>query len=374
MHNNITQDDKDALIRFIRKAKRFTNGEKVVQFEEAWSKWLGVKHSVFVNSGASANLLTMQYLANLECRVPVTEVYVPALTWVSDISSVLHAGMEPIIRDIDPYSLGIEGSFNPNIPVFVTHILGLVAECKGVSFDNLIEDCCEAHGATYSCGAKVGTRGFISNFSFYFAHHMTTIEGGMICTNDEQAYESFRMLRSHGMTREMHNEEWKKAAEQANPNVHPSFLFKFPAFNCRSTEINAVLGLNQLKRLDENNEERKKNLDVFLNELDHKLYRTHLATHGSSPYALILIMNEPDVKLRNRIEKLLTLCGVEFRRGLSGGGNQLRQPYLRKAGYKWHKRDYKQVEHITDFSWYIGNYPGLPHKKIKDLCRLLNQF
>jgi CDP-6-deoxy-D-xylo-4-hexulose-3-dehydrase len=145
-----------------------------------------------------------------------------------------------------------------------------------------------------------------------------------------------------------------------------------PGFNVRNTEMGAVLGLSQLKRLDENIEKRKKAFTVWLNELSSKLYRTDFEVEGASPYALVLVLNEPSIELRDKVEHLFKLCNVEFRRGLSGGGNQLRQPYLRHK--KWNKEDFVNVEHITDFSWYIGLYPDLEHGKIKDLCKLLNQF
>jgi CDP-6-deoxy-D-xylo-4-hexulose-3-dehydrase len=368
MHNNITEDDRNVMIEFLKSDPILTNGPKVREFEEAWSKWLGVKHSVFVNSGASANLLTITYLAG-----KFNEVVVPSLTWVSDISSVLHNRLEPLFVDIDPYTLAMKQEDLPkNKVIFLTHVLGLVGCKPDFREEFFIEDCCESHGATYDDGSKVGTKGLISNFSFYFAHHMSTIEGGMICTDDELIYEIMRMYRSHGMVREVRNEALKKEWARAYPDVHPSFLFMMPGYNVRSTELNAVLGLNQLKRLDENIHHRKQNFEVFLEELSPTLYRTELATKGASPYGLIIIMKEPNVALRDKIERLFDACKVEYRRGLSGGGNQLRQPYLKHV--KWKKEDYKEVEHVTDFSWYIGNYPGLDHKKIQQLCQYLNQF
>lgn len=375
MHNNITEDDRNELIRFIKTDPILTNGPKVREFEEAWSKWLGVKYSVFVNSGASANLLTMTYLA-IENGGEPAEVVVPTLTWVSDIASVIQSGLTPRFVDIDPETLGMHpGQTNAAISdkthaVFLTHVLGIPTRIRGCP--NLIEDCCESHGATVD-GKKVGTFGRISNFSFYFAHHMTTIEGGMVCTNEEQVYETVRALRSHGMVREMRNKKMKEEIIANFPDVHPSFMFIFPGYNMRSNELSAVLGLNQLKRLDENNEKRKRNFNIFLNELNHRIYRTgDLLTTGQCAYGLIPILREPDLKLRDKIERLFELCGVEFRRGLSGGGNQLRQPYLKSV--KWDKKDFSEVEHITDFSWYIGNFPDLDHKNIRAICKLLNQF
>lgn len=379
MAANITKEDRNEVIRFLRADPILTNGPKVRKFEEAWSEWLGVKYSLFVNSGASANLLTMQYL-KIENRYNVySNILVPTLTWVSDISSVMHAGFTPVFIDIDPETLAMNDkeverlmASTPHVRgVFITNVLGLCARYPNIPSRLLIEDCCECHGAEID-GKKLGTFGRISNFSFYFAHHMSTIEGGMVCTNDEEVYETIRMLRSHGMVREMTNEKYKKEWRDRNPTVHPAFLFAYPAFNCRSTEINAVIGLSQLKRLDENNEKRRKNFEVFLHELNPRLYRADFKTKGMSPYGLILVMREKDEGLRNKIEHLMNLCNVEFRRGLSGGGNQLRQPYLKHLGEE--PGLFPHAEHVTDYSWYVGNYPELSHQKIKDLCKYLNQF
>jgi CDP-6-deoxy-D-xylo-4-hexulose-3-dehydrase len=236
----------------------------------------------------------------------------------------------------------------------------------------LIEDVCESHGATFK-GRKLGTFGWISNFSFYYAHHMSTIEGGVICTNDSNVYETVRMLRSHGMVREATSDEIKQSYIKNHPDLNPAFIFAFPAYNVRPNEIGAVIGRFQLKRLDENNKMRKRNLDLFLSRLDPIKYQTDFAIKGSCNYAFTLVLNEPDTALRDRVEQTLRQHGVEFRRGLSGGGNQLRQPYLRKImGNEF--EHYPKVNHVHFFGWYIGNYPGLEEQKILDLCVLLNDL
>ncbi len=373
MVNNITEDDRNAVVEFLKTDPILTQNKKVEEFEEAWSKWLGVKYSVFVNSGASANLITMR-IAKIITHYE--KMVVPTLTWISDISSTIDVGFSPIFSDISPQTLGIDFSKIGNqekAPVFVTHVMGLSA-FKDDSFKKtpfLIEDCCECHGASY-LGQKLGTFGTISNFSFYYGHHLSTIEGGMICTDDEPIYETARMLRSHGLLREIKNKELKKRQHELEaPHLPSEFVFLMGGYNMRSTEINAVIGLSQLRRLDENNEKRKKNFEVFLNGINPSKYRTDFWVEGSVNYALTLVLKEPNPILRNDIETLLRASQVEFRRGLSGGGNQLRQPYLNSL--KWEKEKFKEVEHISDYAWYIGNYPDLPHEKIHKLCHLLNQ-
>jgi CDP-6-deoxy-D-xylo-4-hexulose-3-dehydrase len=382
MRNNIVREDLDAVIELLRRDDAMlTQSSNVREFEREWSQWLGVKHSVFVNSGSSANLITMAALRELRGG---GEVIVPTLTWVSDIASVLQCGFEPVFVDIDERTLGMDTEevlrkITPRTrAVFLTHILGYNALddrlLRGLEERRipLIEDACESHGATFK-GRKVGSFGLMSNFSFYYAHHMSTVEGGMVCTNDGELYETVRMLRSHGMVRESQSPEVRRRYEERHPDLNPDFIFAFPAYNVRSTEINAVLGRTQLKRLDANNHRRTENLRTFLGNLDAKRYRTDFAVDGSCNYAFTLVLKAPDQRLADALMKALREAGVEFRRGTSGGGNQLRQPYLRRVlgDDAWKK--YPKVDHVHFFGMYIGNYPDLEHERILELCELLNK-
>jgi CDP-6-deoxy-D-xylo-4-hexulose-3-dehydrase len=381
MKNNITRADLDAVIGYLSQDDPpLTHSKQTLAFEREWSEWLGVKYSVFVNSGASANLLTMAAIKEL---YGPGEVIVPPLTWVSDIAAVLQNGLTPIFVDIDRRTLGMDSGqvlarLNPNTrAVFLTHVLGYNALTQQLLDElerrniPLIEDVCESHGATFN-GCKLGAFGLISNFSFYYAHHMSTIEGGMICTNDRNVYETVRMLRSHGMVREATSDEIRQSYITNYPDLNPDFIFAFPAYNVRPNEIGAVIGRSQLKRLDENNRIRRRNLELFLSRLDPSKYQTDFAVEGSCNYAFTLVLKEPDTALRDRIEQTLREHRVEFRRGLSGGGNQLRQPYLRKIMGNEFER-YPNVNHVHFFGWYIGNYPGLEEEKIEALCQLLNR-
>ena len=272
MENNITKEDIDVLIEFLRPMPRLTQSSNVLAFEREWSKWLGVKYSVYVNSGASANLITIAALNHLYGG---GEIIVPTLTWVSDIASVLQNGFMPVFVDINPKNLCMDDEqviaklSDKTKAVFMTYVQGfngltdrLLSVLKGRNIA-LIEDVCESHGAAFK-GKKLGSFGLISNFSYYFAHHMSTIEGGMVCTNDENIYEIIRMLRSHGMVREALNERFRQDYIDENPDLSPDFIFAYPAYNVRGTEIGAVIGRNQLKRLDDNNNKRRKNFEFFL--------------------------------------------------------------------------------------------------------------
>ncbi len=258
MSNNINSSDIAALTEFLQKSDRFTNGPKVREFEEAWSKWLGVKYSVFVNSGSSANYMT---LAGIRERYGAGEVLLAPIGWASDIAAVIAAGMEPVFVDVDLKNLSMKeeeaiGKMTGRTKaVLLTHVLGyngMAQKIRDICTDRgivLVEDVCESHGAVFQ-GKKLGSIGDVSNFSFYYAHHMSTIEGGMVCTDDEEFYNLMRMFRSHGMLRECDDKDYIRAVGEGHPELHPEFIFTVPGYNMRSTELNAVIGLNQLKRLD----------------------------------------------------------------------------------------------------------------------------
>lgn len=381
MKNGIARADLEAVCALLRQEDpRLTQGRHVRAFEREWSDWLGVKYSVFVNSGSSANLVTMAALKELYGD---GEIIVPTVTWVSDIASVLHCGFQPVFVDIDPRTLGMDNEqvlqqlTSRTRAVFVTHVLGYNAlgrrlleelDKRGIP---LIEDVCESHGATWQ-GRKLGSIGLASNFSFYYSHHLTTIEGGMVCTNSADLYEALRMLRSNGMVRELDSDSRKREYRDEHPDLSPEFIFAYPGYNVRGTEINAVIGRSQLKRLDENIRQRNENLLLFLDHLDASTYQTDFATEGSSSYALTLIVKQPNLTLCQQVMTALKAHGVEYRRGMAGGGNQVRQPYLRRLLGPDEWRKYPCANHVHFHGFYIGNYPTLGQDKILSLCDLLN--
>ena len=369
MRNNFSREDLDAVVEYLQQDDPIlTNGSHCKAFEEEWSDWLGSKYSVFVNSGSSANLLSMTVLKLM--HPDGGEVIVPPLTWVSDIASVIQTGFTPVFADINPTTLAMDTDCiiskisNATRAVFLSHIQGFngltnqlleTLQDKDIA---LIEDVCESHGATHN-GQKAGSFGLMSNFSFYYAHHMSTIEGGMVCTDDEQVYENLRMLRSHGMVREASRNSTVDRYVTDNPELNPKFIFAFPAYNMRNTEIGAILGRRQLTRLDANNEIRTKNQDRFLSTIDPRFFQTDFLTEGSSNYAFNLILREKNDDLMNNLMKKLDENGIEFRRGSAGGGNQLRQPYLRDIVGSNAWSAYPHVEHVHYYGMYIGNFPDL---------------
>ena len=382
MHNAILDQDRDELITFLQEPNvRLTNGKMVRKFENEWSNWLGVKHSVFVNSGASANDLTMMALKEIYGS---GEVIVPPLTWVSDISSVIRAGHEPVFVDINPNSLAMDLdsillAITPRTKaVFLTHVLGLDGLTDELLNELssrkilLIEDVCESHGATHN-SKKLGTFGWASNFSFYFAHHITTIEGGMISTNDSKVYDVLRIMRSHGLVRESDSEITRKEYSLNYPDLNPEFIFAYASHNMRPTELNAVLGISQLQRLDNYIDQRRNNFEIFLSNLDSEIFQVDFKIEGNSNYALILILKYASMDLREKVERILIRDGIEYRRGLAGGGNQLRQPYLRNQRNFPDPTKFPITDHMHFYGWYIGNNPDLTPEVIINLCKSLSK-
>lgn len=380
INDSITESDKKALTDFINEPnQRFTQGKKVREFEEAWSKWEGVKYSTFVNSGASANYIMASIMKE---QKGLGEVIVSPLGWVSDVSPLVNLGFTPVFVDVSMETMSItldnikNAVTDKTVGVCLVHVLGfnaitdeMVKFCK----DNdlfLIEDCCESHGATHK-NRKSGSLSDVSNFSFYFGHHITTIEGGMVCTNDNDIHQLTKAFRSHGLTREL-SDEVQNEYQTKYPDINPLFTFAVPGYNVRSTELNAVLGLEQLKRLDYNVWNRQDNFRVWLSCLNPLKYQTNFKEEGSSNFSLPLIIQDSNKELFEKVCVLLDDEDVEYRIGTAGGGNQARQPYLEKYEFRTH--DLTNVNYIHDYGLYIGNHPELNKEEIIYLCDKLNSL
>jgi len=191
----------------------------------------------------------------------------------------------------------------------------------------------------------------------------------MVCTNDEELYEYAKLYRSHGMTRGV-SHRLEDYYEERYPDLNPLFTFAVPGYNMRNQELNAVLGIEQLKRLNYNCDKRRDNFKTWVDSLDSNKFYTDFYQNGNSNFALPLILRKKDLKLFEDCCKLLTYEDVEYRVGTAGGGNQARQPYLEK--YKFSMYDLSNVDHIHDFGLYVGNHPELTSNQIIDLCKKLN--
>lgn len=380
INNNVSKSDRKILSNFILSDSRLTNGEKVKEFEKNWSDWLGVKHSIMVNSGASANYISIAMVKELR---GIGEIIVSPLGWVSDISSICQLGMTPVIVDICLERLSITYE---NIEKAITEKTKAIVliHCLGFNAINhkiielakkhnilLIEDCCESHGATFE-DKKIGTYGDISVFSFYFGHHITTIEGGMVCVNSDDLCDYAKLFRSHGMTRES-SFGLQKFYTDNFPELNPLFTFAVAGFNMRSTEINAVLGLEQLKRIDYNITKRNENLFFWLESLNRDKFFVDFYLEGCSNFALPLILLPNFKNKLMEVRIILENEGVEYRLGTAGGGNQALQPYLKNFSHRI-EGDLEISNYIHFNALYIGNHTELTTQQIKSLTKKLNQI
>ena len=383
MSNNINESDKKALIKFIKSTDKFTQGKNVKRFEEKWSKWLGVKYSTFVNSGASANFLSLKILKELKKKR--NEVILPAFTWSSDVNAVINSGFKPVFVDISLRNLALDEELvKKNISkktaaIFLTHAMGFLGISKSlldyIKKRNilLIEDVCESHGIHLK-GKKGGTLGEISNFSFYYAHHITTIEGGMISTNSKQIDILAKMKRGHGLLRDSQDPKLIKKTKLKYKDLNSDFIFLTEGFNFRSNELSAVIGLEQIKRLNRNIKIRNDNHKLFLKNLRKDVFMSNFNLIGSSNYGLHLIMKKKNKIMFKKVTDTLSLNSIEYRIGSAGGGNQLRQPYLKNLRNKFNFKNLQNTEHMHFYSLYIGNYPDLDKTKILKLCTILNKI
>lgn len=377
MENTITFMDRLKMAGFIMTADRLTNGERVKKFEAEWNDWLGSKYSLYVSSGSTANFLLLAAVIEKYNLKQGDKVLLPACTWMTNVAPVIQLGLEPIFCDINLENFSFEknqlldiSNLHSDIKViFVTHLLGFAADNQYYQslFPDaiIIDDVCESHGVHFKDGTKVGSDSIGATFSFYFGHHMTTIEGGVVSTNDKELYDLMKMKRSHGLARESVN--FSDYADK-HPNIEKSFLFITDGYNFRNHEVCAVLGSSQLKRLDKNINIRKKNYSDF-HELITKysdLFYVPENQDGNSSFCLPIICKNRDT-YEMLIEKMKE-SNIEFRPVV--GGNLLGQPFLKDYRMAILKKDGYNVETIERSGLYIGNSQFVNKKNIELLGKI----
>ena len=334
--NIIDEKNIETLIKFIQTTKRYTQFTEVKKFENAWSKWQGCKYSVFVNSGSSAILVVFAALKEYYKWEHDAEIIVPAVTWITDISVILQLGLKPVFVDInlEDFSFNYDDLAkkitSKTKAVFLTHLIGFPADLNkikkiiGKRKIHIIEDCCESHGAKIG-NKKVGNFGLANVFSFYWGHHMTTVEGGMICTDDKDLYHLFLLKRSHGLARELPR-KLHAYYKKKHKDIDFDFLFLTDGFNVRNTELSAILGRSQLKKLNEYITKRNDAYLKFLKIISR--YSEFLHTpykNGISSFCLPFILKPANLK--RKLQNFFTKKGIETRPIISG--NLLRQPFLK---------------------------------------------
>lgn len=379
MKNTLSFMDRLKLSKFVLTSDKFTQGEKVAEFEQKWSEWLGCKHSLFVTSGSTANFLLVASIIEKYKLKPKDKVLLPACTWVTNINPIFQLGLTPIFCDINLQNYSFDmvnmekiSRKHPDIKmIFVTHLLGIPADNSfhyKALFPNaiIIDDVCESHGCEDAFGNKIGSDSLGATFSFYFGHHMSTIEGGMVCTNDSNLYDLMKMKRSHGLARA--SDKFDQYVSES-PDIEKSFLFVSDGYNFRNTELSAVLGISQLKKLDKFISIRRDNYEMFYEIMQNNSNFYPVYYHwGNSSFCFPLIAKSREIK--QKLINLLELNGIEYRPVV--GGNLLKQPYL---NYEVEcSSDNLNVDIVHENGIYIGNNQFVDVSNLSILEDILQQI
>jgi len=365
----------------VLRSGRVTMGARCAEFEAMFAAYMSGGEAIFVNSGSSANLLAFFALANHAAPrrpgkrrfFPGAEVIVPAVTWSTTIWPIVQCGAVPVLVDSDPLTLQLDmkamraAVTDKTFAVCPVHVLGNTVAMEQVlafAADHglwVVEDTCEALGSRYQ-GQPAGTFGDIATFSFFFSHHITTIEGGMVTTRDPDLAELLRCLRAHGWTRDLKR---RRELEAENPGIDPSFLFVNTGFNLRPTEINAAFGLIQLPKLDGFNRRRKEIAAEWIRRIqpmiDDSTLRPFLITPGADAAWFGFPVICRDRKTRDDLKLHLKHCDVESRPIICG--NMARQPGLLNVPHRV-CGDLPGADHIMERGLFWGAHPMMTDAEV----------
>lgn len=378
-------ETKEELAKFILQSKKLSMDEQCARFEKEFAAFQDAKEAILFNSGSSANLAMLQTLKNLGKLAAGDKVGFSTLTWSTNVMPIIQLGLEPIPIDCEPSTLNVmshqlkERLEDTQIrALFITNALGFAGDLDAIrQICNerqiiLIEDNCEALGTVLPAG-KTGSFGEMASFSFFVAHHMSTIEGGMVCTNNEEFAEMLRIIRANGWDRNLKSDQQHKWRKRYN--IHSEFDAKYTfydlGYNFRPTEIIGFLGCYQLQFLRDNIAMReknyirlesdvKKNPDLFV--LDH----SHISLLSS--FAFPVLCKAPEI--REKYLAQFSGAGVEIRPMIAG--NIQRQPFYRKYVSKLY--ELSGTDKIDQCGFYCGNYPELTETDIQTLCSCLSKY
>ena len=373
----IDSSDIDALCSWLKTNQQLTTGPLTLKFEEEWAKWLGVKHAVYVNSGSSANLLALYTLMERGDLSAGDQVIVPAVSWATDLAPVIQLGLEPILCDcnLDDLSIDLDAfeqicqTRNPKAVMFVS-VLGLVPDMKRVTDlcqkynICLIEDTCESLGSKFN-GQKLGTFGLMSTFSLYFGHHISTIEGGIVATNDSELYDMLKSIRSHGWDRGLSSKTQNKLRKEWNTNEFEAlYTFYYSGFNLRATDLQAFLGLRQLQKLDKIIEIRSNNFKEYVNKLSSDIWKPNIRESDlTSNFCYPILSNN-----RKKLVSELKANGVETRPLIAG--SMSKQPFYRKL---YGDNEFlPNAEVVHNKGLYVPNHQSLETFEVNDISTIIN--
>ena len=374
--DTIDINDVNNLIEWLKTNPRLTKGNLTIEFEKKWSEWLGVKYSVFVNSGSSANLAAI-YSLLLSGKLKNNKIVVPAVSWVTTVTPAIQLGLDPIMCECDMDNLGLDINHlkeiikneNPG-SIILVHVLGFpnyMDEIIKLCNDNdimLIEDTCESIGSEYK-GKKLGTLGDLSTFSFYFGHHMSTIEGGMVSTNDEELYHILLSIRSHGWDRDLPQEKQDFLRAKYNIDSFRSlYTFYYPGFNLRATDLQAFIGINQLEKLSTIVENRYKNYMRYKNEIKNEFWSV-LPPEGSyiSNFSFPII-----TKNIKKLTESLIENNIECRPLICGSINE--HPFWYE---RYGKQELPNSKMVHEYGIYIPNNHQMTDDEIDKVIKIVNE-
>lgn len=373
--NTIDKEDLDYLIEWLKTNPHLTKGLKTIEFEKKWAKYIGTKYSLLVNSGSSANLLMVYALK--EMGLKNNKVIVPAVSWATTVAPVLQLGLEPIICDTDKNTLGVDldyleyvfKKYDPSL-LIAANILGFPCDYNKINYlcgkyrVQLVEDSCETVGSTYR-GLKTGNFGLMSSFSLYFGHHISTIEGGVICTDNDKLYNFLLMARSHGWSRDLPDSEKLALRTKYKIDKFKEFYtFYIPGFNLRSTDLQAYIGLRQIDKLKDIVSSRFKNFEIYQSRLKNSYWKINPPINEIiSNFAYPIIHPK-----RDKIVKALVDNEIECRPLVCGSMSE--QPFL-KEKCKIEKGLRFSLD-VDRYGFYVPNHQFLTGVDIQRICSIIN--
>lgn len=375
--DTIDRQDIDHLIEWLRTYPRLTKGAVTLDFERQWSKWLGRSYSVNCNSGSSANLL-MYYALLRSGRLRNTNVIVPSVGWVTSIAPAIQFGMTPIMCEADPDTFGLDLNHLEDLlkrheahTVLLVQVLGVPHRMDELQVLKdrygfyLLEDACAAIGAEYR-GKKVGAFGDMASFSFYFGHQMSTIEGGMVSTGDKRFADLLLMLRSHGWSKDLDPATHQKLVSHYQvDDFHSPFVFYEPGFNLRSTDLNAFIGIEQLRKLDWMTGRRQANHDRYLQHLGTRFY-TQRPPQGSKVASISFGLLADSMEQRRRIVHALATEGIETRM-FSAGNLGLHPFWVNRYG----KAGFPVADRIHHCGFFLPNHASMNEQDVDHIARVV---
>ncbi len=370
--NTIENNEIDELKSWLSTYPQLTQGPKVKEFESQWSKFLGVKHSTFVNSGSSALLISYYAIYLTTGRA---NIIVPGLSWATDLAPVIQFGFNPILCDcnLDDLSLDLNHledllQKHQDCVVCLVSVLGLVPdmdkilELKDKYNFILLEDVCESFGSEYK-SQKLGSFGDISVFSLFYGHHLSTIEGGMICTNDEKLNDVLKMIRAHGWDRELSPDKQSALRNEYNiDSFSASYTFYYPGFNVRGTDLQAFIGIGQLNKAEKVIAKRNSNYHFFKNNfnLDWKPKENNDKFVSNFCYPIISFN-------KDKIAKNLHDNNIECRPLICGSMGK--QPFYKNL---FGETMLPNASLVDKYGIYIPNNPDLTNAELNFIVKILN--